>query len=57
MTSMFQFRLWVLVGSIVMTLLCGGFRGLTWPPAAENTHHEFNPIDPQLANELPPDRP
>ena len=54
---MFQFRLWVLVGSILMMLLCGGFRGLTWQPAAENTPRVFNLVDPQLENELPPDQP
>lgn len=57
MTSMSQFRLWVLVGSILMTLLCGGFRDLNRQPASDSPHNEFNLVDSRLANELPPDPP
>jgi hypothetical protein len=53
--SMFQFRLWILAGSILATLLVGGFRNLVWPPSAETTQHTPWRGSPPSANEQPPD--
>ena len=53
MTPMAKFRLWVLLGSILMVLLCRGFKDLAGPSAPEGSIPETSVTD-RLLNDSPP---
>ena len=60
MTSTFRFRLWLLIGGIVVVLLCRGFKALPGKSAAEPQPTKTEIKDDQSfvsQKESPPARP